>query len=108
MSTGEALYLAMVIAAMLAFCGTLAWVTYGGKSEPQKRRPARPATRDINRPAPTDARRRSRVDRRGLWGRGGERGIPHPSGRASRSASIAMRTSSERLRAAILSMTRAR
>ncbi len=44
MSTGEALYLAMVIAAMLAFCGTLAWVTYGGKSEPQKRRPARPAT----------------------------------------------------------------
>ncbi len=36
MSTGEALYLVLVIAAMLAFCATLAWVTYGGKAEPRK------------------------------------------------------------------------
>lgn len=32
MSTGEMLYLAMVILAMFAFMGTLSFVTYGGKS----------------------------------------------------------------------------
>lgn len=37
MSTGEALYLALVIFAMLSFMGTLAWVTHEGKQRPRTR-----------------------------------------------------------------------
>jgi hypothetical protein len=43
MSTGEALFLTLVISAMVAFMATLAWVTYGGKSDPRKRRTSRRA-----------------------------------------------------------------
>lgn len=43
MSSGEALFLALVISAMFAFIGTLAWVTYGCKSQPRKRETSRRA-----------------------------------------------------------------
>lgn len=42
MSLIEQLYLGLVIFAMLAFCATLAWCTYGGKATPREAMPAQP------------------------------------------------------------------
>lgn len=38
MSTGEALFLALVLFAVFAFMATLAWVTYGGTPRPARHR----------------------------------------------------------------------
>jgi len=46
MSTGEALYLALVIVAMCAFGFTLAWVAHVTTPSPRKARPAKTPNHD--------------------------------------------------------------